>query len=190
MQEKKVIFLPYLPFHSYLLLLLSHCGNYYKHKCLPSFATRIMSIYIVCTENHFYLCIFYWHVTNYHKFNDLKQHTFSISQFSWVKKSRHSLTGISGQALRMLQSTCWQGCILFWNLGIVFQASKRGYWHNSVSPVMVLGSPLLPGCQPSHSQQLETLEHLALWFPLLPSHTWQVPSSGPAENCRLNGLRE
>lgn len=116
----------YLSFHSCPLSLLSHCGNYYEHKCSTSSATKVMSIHIVCPEHSGYnlcLCInFLLNCNKLPKCNGLKQHSFNISQFSWVKNPGTASLGSQCHDLTVLWATCWLSCVLFWSLGISFQA--------------------------------------------------------------------
>lgn len=59
------------------------------------------------------LCVYLFsmlHVTSYHTFSDLKQHTFIISLFLWVRHKLflwNSLTESSAQDLTRLQLRCW-----------------------------------------------------------------------------------
>lgn len=65
---------------------------------------------------------FYWCVTNYHKFNSLKQHIFIISECQWV---RNQSTAQWSPLLQVPQTAMKVSCGLhsFWEHGVLFQAS-------------------------------------------------------------------
>lgn len=64
-------------------------------------------------------------LTNYHKFNMLKQHSFVISQFRNPEiQIQHDSAGFSSQSLKKSKAKCQQSCIPYWRIWgrICFQA--------------------------------------------------------------------
>lgn len=81
---KRLLFHSVFLFYSCSLSLLNHCGNLETQMFLKFLYQKNVQIYYVHSslEYNLHLCINFLSVTNYHKFNELKQCIISISQFS------------------------------------------------------------------------------------------------------------